>query len=208
MKAVVFYEAAAGLWDKAPLHMVAHRARWQEFADRGELLMIGPFDNAQEDGAMAVFTTREAAEEFVRGDPFVLQGVIRNWTIREWNEALVPERPWRDIQPDLSAEPYVFTTGEPPPGVSPFAVIREDEDVTVILTRAVADRLGLAYDYVAARITLRVNSTLTDVGLTALFSRTLAESGISCNVIAGLAHDHLFVDWDQAARALALLREL
>ena len=115
---------------------------------------------------------------------------------------------WRDIQPDLSAEPYVFTTGEPPPGVSPFAVIREDEGVTVILTRAVADRLGLAYDYVAARITLRVNSTLTDVGLTALFSRTLAESGISCNVIAGLAHDHLFVDWDQAARALALLREL
>ena len=134
--------------------------------------------------------------------------IIRNWTIREWNEALVPERPWRDIQPDLSAEPYVFTTGEPPPGVSPFAVIREDEGVTVILTRAVADRLGLAYDYVAARITLRVNSTLTDVGLTALFSRTLAESGISCNVIAGLAHDHLFVDWDQAARALALLREL
>ena len=64
---------------------------------------------------MAIFTTREAAEEFVRGDPFVLHGVIRNWTIREWNEALVPERPWRDIQPDLSAEPYVFTTGEPPP---------------------------------------------------------------------------------------------
>jgi uncharacterized protein YciI len=208
LKAVVFYEAVIGLADKAPLHVAAHRARWQEFAERGELLMIGPFDNAQEDGAMAGFTTREAAEEFVLGDPFVLHGVIRNWTIREWNEALVPERPWRDIQPDLSAEPYVFTTGEPPPGVSPFAVIREDEGVTVILTRAVADRLGLAYDYVAARITLRVNSTLTDVGLTALFSRTLAESGISCNVIAGLAHDHLFVDWDQAARALALLREL
>jgi hypothetical protein len=32
--------------------------------------------------------------------------------------------------------------------------------------------------------------------------------GSSCNVIAGLAHDHLFVEWDQGARALALLREL
>ena len=115
---------------------------------------------------------------------------------------------WRDIQPDLSAEPYVFAAGKPPPGVSPFAVIREDEGVTVILTRADADQAGLAYDYVAARITLRVGSALTDVGLTALFSRTLADAGISCNVIAGLAHDHLFVDWDQAARALALLREL
>ncbi len=115
---------------------------------------------------------------------------------------------WRDIQPDISAEPYVFATGEPPAGLSPFAVIREDEGVTVILTRADADQAGLAYDYVAARITLRVGSALTDVGLTALFSRTLADAGISCNVIAGLAHDHLFVDWDQATRALALLREL
>jgi GNAT superfamily N-acetyltransferase len=118
---------------------------------------------------------------------------------------------WRDIRPELSAEPYVFAAGEltdPPPGLSPFAIIREDEGVTLILTRADADRAGLAYEYIAARITLRVGSALTDVGLTALFSRTLAAAGISCNVIAGLAHDHLFVDWDQAARALALLRRL
>ena len=79
----------------------------------------------------------------------------------------------------------------------PFAIIREDEGVTLILTRANANRVGLAYEYIAARITLRVGSALTDVGLTALFSRTLAAAGISCNVIAGLAHDHLFVDWDQ-----------
>jgi uncharacterized protein len=91
VKAVVFYESAADLADKAPRHGAAHRARWRAFADRGDLLMIGPFANAQEDGAMGIFTTREAAEEFVRGDPFVLHGVVRNWTIREWNEALVPE---------------------------------------------------------------------------------------------------------------------
>ncbi len=42
---------------------------------------------------MGIFTAREAAEEFVRGDPFVLHGVVRNWTIREWNEALVPDQP-------------------------------------------------------------------------------------------------------------------
>ncbi len=39
---------------------------------------------------MAVFTTREAAEEFVKEDPFVLNGVVSHWTIREWNEPLVP----------------------------------------------------------------------------------------------------------------------
>jgi uncharacterized protein YciI len=55
----------------------------------GTLLMSGPFGNPQEEGAMSVFTTREAAEEFVKGDPFVRNGVIRNWYIREWNEGLV-----------------------------------------------------------------------------------------------------------------------
>jgi hypothetical protein len=55
---------------------------------------------------------------------------------------------------------------------------------------------------------LRINSALADVGLTASFSRILAAAGISCNVIAGLAHDHLFVAWDERARALALLQEL
>jgi uncharacterized protein YciI len=92
MKAVVFYEPADDVAARAPAHFPAHRARWQEFAGRGELLMIGPFANAQEDGAMGIFTTREAAEEFVRGDPFVLHGLVRKWTIREWNEAIVPER--------------------------------------------------------------------------------------------------------------------
>jgi uncharacterized protein len=113
---------------------------------------------------------------------------------------------WKKIEPDLSAEPHVFAAAEPPPGVSQFALIREEEGPTLVLTRADADRVGLAYDYVAARITLRVNSALADVALTAAFSRTLAAAGISCNVIAGPAHDHLFVAWDE--RALALLQEL
>ena len=40
---------------------------------------------------MGIFTARAAAEEFVRGDPFVLNGVVRKWIIRDWNEAIVPE---------------------------------------------------------------------------------------------------------------------
>jgi uncharacterized protein len=93
MKAVVFYESAPDVAANAPAHAPAHQARWDEFSRRGELLMIGPFANAQDDGAMAVFTTRAAAEEFVRGDPFVLNGVVSKWTILDWNEALIPESP-------------------------------------------------------------------------------------------------------------------
>jgi uncharacterized protein YciI len=39
---------------------------------------------------MAVFTSREAAESFAEGDPFVLNGVVRDWQIREWDEVFVP----------------------------------------------------------------------------------------------------------------------
>ncbi|HKS71225.1 MAG TPA: YciI family protein [Ktedonobacterales bacterium] len=86
-KYVLFYESAADVRTKAPLHFAAHRARWHEFQSRGVLLLIGPFANPEE-GAMGVFTTREAAEEFARDDPFVLGGVVRSWSIREWNEAI------------------------------------------------------------------------------------------------------------------------
>jgi uncharacterized protein len=68
----------------------AHSARGREFHGRGVLIAYGPFGNPQDEGSMAVFATREAAEEFARGDPFVLNGVVRNWEIREWDEAFLP----------------------------------------------------------------------------------------------------------------------
>ena len=61
MKYVLFYDAAADM-DRAREVFPAHRAKWQEFVARGELLMIGPFSDPRQ-GAMGVFSTREAAEE-------------------------------------------------------------------------------------------------------------------------------------------------
>lgn len=39
-------------------------------------------------GALGVFTTREAAEEFVKDDPFVVHGVVARYHLHEWNEVL------------------------------------------------------------------------------------------------------------------------
>jgi uncharacterized protein len=89
MKYALLYESAPDIREKAPLHFEAHRARWQEFRERGQLLMIGPFSD--QSGAMGIFTTREAAEEFAKGDPFVVNSVVRDWQVREWLEALVPD---------------------------------------------------------------------------------------------------------------------
>jgi uncharacterized protein YciI len=88
MKYVVFYESADDVVSKAPPHLPAHKARLDEFHERGLLLMVGTFANPQEEGSMSVFTTREGAEEFVAGDPFVLKGVVKSYSIREWNEIL------------------------------------------------------------------------------------------------------------------------
>lgn len=87
MKYVLFYESAPDVVAaKAPAHFAAHRARWASYQQAGTLLLIGPFTDAT--GALGVFTTREAAEEFAKGDPFVLHGVVTDWSIKEWNEAL------------------------------------------------------------------------------------------------------------------------
>jgi uncharacterized protein YciI len=85
MKIVLFYESSADIRAKAPLHFPAHRARLDEFHARGVLLMVGLF-RTREEGAMAVFTTRAAAEKFAQGDPFVLHGVVARWFARKWQE--------------------------------------------------------------------------------------------------------------------------
>ncbi len=87
MKYVLFYET--GDISKARENFPAHEQRFRQFHADGTLLMLGPYADPEE-GAMSIFTTREAAEEFARGDPFVVSGVVSSWEIREWNEALVP----------------------------------------------------------------------------------------------------------------------
>ena len=86
MKYVLYYQTGDDVMTLAPLHVPAHRAHWQKYLADGTLLMIGPFANPRE-GAMAIFTTREAAEEFAKADPFVLNGVAKSWVVREWNAA-------------------------------------------------------------------------------------------------------------------------
>ena len=87
MKTVMFYDLAPGGMEKAPLNFAAHRARLGEFHARGVLLMAGPLGHPPE-GALGIFTSREAAEEFVREDPFVLNGVVQNVRLVAWNEVL------------------------------------------------------------------------------------------------------------------------
>lgn len=82
---VLCYETGENYPAGAREHFPAHRARYEEFMRRGVLLAVGPFTDG-EGGAMSVFTTREAAEEFAGDDPFVLNAVVGKWHVREWRE--------------------------------------------------------------------------------------------------------------------------
>lgn len=114
------------------------------------------------------------------------------------------------MRPELDEGRYVFTTveGAVPEGVRPVVTVAEHEGLTLVVRQEEADAVGLSYDYVAGWITLRVHSALDAVGLTAAVSRALAEAGLSCNVVAGFHHDHLFVPFEQADLALEVLAAL
>jgi hypothetical protein len=117
----------------------------------------------------------------------------------------------RSMSPQLNDGDYVFCTlpdHRIPAGCEAIGSFREQEGLTLILERQQAEQAGLAFDYIAAWITLNVHSALQAVGLTAAFASALGKAGISCNVIAGYYHDHLFVGRADAERAMDVLRQL
>ena len=63
----------------------AHLALGQEAVDRGELVLGGALANPI-DGAVLLFRgdSPAAAEAFARADPYVRNGLVTRWRVREW----------------------------------------------------------------------------------------------------------------------------
>ena len=85
-----FYDSLEDAVSKAPDVVAAHRARSNELHARGKLFMSGAFLNNPKEplSSMAICPTHEAAEEYARSDPFVLNGMVSKWYIREWANIL------------------------------------------------------------------------------------------------------------------------
>ncbi len=68
-----------------PETIADHIARSKKLHEEGGLLMGGALLDKQEPlSTMVVFTSREAAEQYVKEDPFVLKGMVATRNIREW----------------------------------------------------------------------------------------------------------------------------
>ncbi|MBU1568183.1 MAG: ACT domain-containing protein [Proteobacteria bacterium] len=117
----------------------------------------------------------------------------------------------RTMEPRLNPGVYTFVCTQDPEalkGIDVVAMVREPEGVSAVLLESDAVALGLSVMFRAEWITLTVQSDLQAVGLTAAFSKALGDAQISCNVVAGVWHDHIFVPAGRGEDALAVLRNL
>ncbi len=83
---VTKFNSFAEAKDKAPDLIAAHIRRSRELHEQGVLLMAGAF-LGQTGGplsTMGVLASREAAEEYMKNDPFVVKGMTSDWYVREW----------------------------------------------------------------------------------------------------------------------------
>jgi len=89
MKAVVFYERNNDVTVEKVMEIYPrHKQVVDNFSNEGKVIAIGAFAHPA-DGSMGVFKDRICAEEFIRQDPFVTEGIAGKITIKEWNEILL-----------------------------------------------------------------------------------------------------------------------
>lgn len=88
MKTVVIGESSGASMDTIMSVYPRHKAIVDKYIEKGEVIGIGPFSDR---GNMAIFKTRAAAEQFVTEDPFILEGLVKSFAIKDWNDSLIPE---------------------------------------------------------------------------------------------------------------------
>ena len=98
MHYLLFYEAASDYEERRKPFREAHLEHARAAAARGELVLGGAYANPI-DGALILFrgNSPAAAEQFAKSDPYVVNGVVKKWYVREWTtvvgksaEVLIP----------------------------------------------------------------------------------------------------------------------
>ncbi|MCX6774133.1 MAG: ACT domain-containing protein [Candidatus Micrarchaeota archaeon] len=118
----------------------------------------------------------------------------------------------KKMNPKLASGEFIFSTIS---GIKlkrlkldPLLVFKEEEGITVVIERKIAERNSLHYSGIWKLITLTVHSDLSAIGFLARITERLAEAGISVNAVSAYYHDHLFVPIEKADEAMAILKKL
>ena len=86
MKAVIIGESSGASMEAIMAVYPRHKAVVDAFIARGEVIGIGPFADR---GNMGIFRTREAAEAFAKQDPFILEGLVKSFVIKDWADTML-----------------------------------------------------------------------------------------------------------------------
>lgn len=82
----LYYRTADNYLESRVPFRQSHLAHATKYHDRGELIMGGAFSEPS-DGALLIFKVDnpEVVIEFAKTDPYVINGLIRDWNVRGWN---------------------------------------------------------------------------------------------------------------------------
>jgi uncharacterized protein YciI len=82
---LLFYEGAPDYLERRPQFRSDHLRHAWAAQERGEIVVAGALANPV-DGAVLMFAGENSstAEAFARGDPYVINGLVRRWYVREW----------------------------------------------------------------------------------------------------------------------------
>jgi uncharacterized protein YciI len=85
MHYLLFYEVVDDYVERRAALRSAHLEKAWAASERGELVLGGALANPV-DGAVLLFTGNSpaVAESFAKADPYVTEGLVREWRVREW----------------------------------------------------------------------------------------------------------------------------
>ncbi|MGH8945043.1 MAG: YciI-like protein [Acidimicrobiia bacterium] len=83
---ILFYEVVDDYLERRKVYRADHLALARTATERGELRYAGAYADPV-DGAALVFRGQDAttAQAFAESDPYVTNGVVKNWYVREWS---------------------------------------------------------------------------------------------------------------------------
>ncbi len=97
---LLFYEVGETFVARRATFRRAHLERVWAAHDRGQLLLAGAFADPV-DGAALLFRadSKSVPEAFAREDPYVVNGLVATWRVREWTTVAGPNAA-TPIRPD------------------------------------------------------------------------------------------------------------
>ena len=91
MHYLLLYDVVPDYVERRGAYRAAHLALAREAVERGELVLGGALANPP-DRAILLFrgSSPEVAERFAKVDPYVTNGVVTKWQVREWTTVIGP----------------------------------------------------------------------------------------------------------------------